>query len=142
MLVPGISDHDGIPMVDLSTKPKLNKQKPRKVFLYKNAKVNYLKSDLREISELITSPVNASKSANEFWLQFKERTNYVRSTCLSSTKQFWSFIKKLKNNTTGLPANKSQGQLYSKKRPNRLHIPINADYGNHTGRSVKTVEGP
>ena len=60
MLVPGISDHDGIPMVDLSTKPKLNKQKPRKVFLYKNAKVNYLKSDLREMSELITSPVNAS----------------------------------------------------------------------------------
>ena len=57
MVVPGISDHDGIPMVVLSTKPKLNKQKPRKAFLYKKAKVNYLKSDLREMSELITSSV-------------------------------------------------------------------------------------
>ena len=54
----------------LINKTKTDQTKPRKVFLYKKYKVNYLKSDMKEMIRLITSPENASKSANELWSQF------------------------------------------------------------------------
>ena len=38
---------------------------------------------------------------------------YVREFCLDSKKQFWSFVKSLKNDSTGIPALKNQGVLIS-----------------------------
>ena len=51
-VIPGMSDHDGIPLplVTINTRPKLNKSKPRKVFLYHKADWSTIKSDLTEIS--------------------------------------------------------------------------------------------
>ena len=61
MLVPGIRDHGGIHCngrLVYNIKAE-QKQKPRKVYTYNKAIVNYLKSYLRDMRELITSPVNA-----------------------------------------------------------------------------------
>ena len=44
-VIPGVSDHDGIPMIDVSTKPKKNKPKPRKLYQFDKADVSGLKSD-------------------------------------------------------------------------------------------------
>ncbi len=63
-VTPGISDHDGIPLIDMSTKPKLNKQKPRKTFLYNKVDKNKLNSDLKDMSDRITED-NSSKSVKE-----------------------------------------------------------------------------
>ena len=49
-VLPGISDHDGIPLILLNTKPSKNKQKPRKVFMYQKANVTELKADVQQIS--------------------------------------------------------------------------------------------
>ena len=38
---------------------------------------------------------------------------YVREFCLDSKKQFWSFVKSLKSDSTGIPALKNQGVLIS-----------------------------
>ena len=72
MVTPGISDHDGIPLVDMSTKPKLGQQKPRKIFLYNKADTKKLKHDLKNMCERITSDTNSSKSVEELWLQFRD----------------------------------------------------------------------
>ena len=38
---------------------------------------------------------------------------YVKEFCLDSKKQFWSFVKSLKNDSSGIPALKNQGVLIS-----------------------------
>ena len=64
----------------------------------------------------------ARKSGNEAdWEVFRQiykmtrsaHTAYVRELCLDSRKQFWSFVKSLKNDSTGIPALKNQGVLIS-----------------------------
>ena len=45
-LIPGESDHDGIPVIVVNSKPKVIKQKPRKVYSYHKADVSSIKSDL------------------------------------------------------------------------------------------------
>ena len=37
IVLPGMSDHDGIPMVTISTRPKITESNPRKMFLYSKA---------------------------------------------------------------------------------------------------------
>ena len=203
MVTPGISDHDGIPLVDMSTKPKLGKQKPRKIFLYNKADTKKLKHDLKNMCERTTSDTNSSKSVEELWLQFRDGINetmennipskmstnktrtpwithsvkrrlrqkqraynkaktsgnendwdsfrdlrklvqkesrasywkYVRTTCLSSAKQFWSFIKKQKTDSSSIPALRSNGQLFSENNKK-------AEILNQQFQSVFTDEDP
>ena len=49
-LLPGISDHDGIPVLLLNSKPSTTKQKPRKVYLYNKADTTELKAEVLGIS--------------------------------------------------------------------------------------------
>ncbi|XP_072021949.1 uncharacterized protein [Amphiura filiformis] len=192
-LLPGISDHDGIPVVSIHSKPSTVKQKPRKIFLYNKANIDELKADINEISSDFKSgnvsetdanalwiifssdfkSGNVSETdANALWIIFKTRLlqavdkhvpskmvrkrnytpwinqtlkrlhkrkqraynrarksnsqedwesfkelrrkikkatrkayrGYIRDKCLESSKQFWSFIKSLKNDSSGIPA--------------------------------------
>ena len=54
-VIPGISDHDGIPMIDMLTHPKLIKTKPRKIYRFNKANVEGLKKDLSSLSSKILS---------------------------------------------------------------------------------------
>ena len=45
-VVPGISDHDGIPIVTISCKPRIIKQVPRKIYMYHKTDLHALKIDL------------------------------------------------------------------------------------------------
>jgi hypothetical protein len=178
-VIPRISDHDGIPMIDMLTKPKYTKPKPRKPYQYHKANVNGLKEDVLKLSQNIVSRSNSSvesdwcdlrdgvfqcmdqnipsklssKRSMTPWITHKIKRQYrrkqraynrarstgkeedwdkfrairketqrsskqsywkwVRSTCVESSKQFWSFVKKLKKDNIGIPALKRQGQLIS-----------------------------
>ncbi len=193
-VMPGISDHDGIPMLIVDSKPITTKQKPRKVYLYHKADVETLKVEASKINETImaykvdnTSDVNtlwvdlkndlheavdncvpskvvnkthntpwinqklkrlhkrkqraynrARKSGSqEDWDKYRELRKkikkdsrkayrkYISEKCFESTKQFWSFVKSLKKDSSGIPALKDleTGELItdSKAKANLLN---------------------
>lgn len=45
-----------------------------------------------------------------------EYRKYIRNFCLESKKQFWSFIKNLRKDSSGIPSLKDKGVLYSGDR--------------------------
>ena len=178
-VIPGISDHDGIPMIDMLTHPKLIKTKPRKIYRFNKANVEGLKKDLSSLSSKILSKKGStveadwsdikndiidcmdthipfkysSKKNSSPWitprikrrLRQKQRAfnraratrkeadkqkfrdlrkavqketknsywNWVRTSCIESPKQFWSFVKKLRKDSVGIPALKSCDELIS-----------------------------
>ena len=68
-VLPGISDHNGIPLITIPTKPKNNQCKPRRVFQSFKADWSKIKQDLSDISadfyDII--PDLVSLSVNELW---------------------------------------------------------------------------
>ena len=72
-IIPGISDHTGIPVIVMNTKPKLNRSKPRKVFLYSKADWEQIKQDLSEISNDFVNMENNSATVEELWADFSTR---------------------------------------------------------------------
>ena len=54
-VTPGLSDHDGVPLIIISAKPRVIKQRPRKVYLYHKADTNALLSNLRRWSDEFSS---------------------------------------------------------------------------------------
>ena len=63
--LPGISNHDGIPLILLNTKPYQNKQKPRKVYLYQKANVSDLKAEAQQISNDFSEKDVSNTSAGQ-----------------------------------------------------------------------------
>ena len=77
--IPGMSDHDAIPVIILNTKPKKNKQKPCKIFLYKKANISELCNEVSKISEdFIKKDIN-STTTECLWNEFKERVHLAVS---------------------------------------------------------------
>ena len=171
-LLPGISDHDGIPVLLLNSKPSTTKQKPRKVYLYNKADTTELKAEVLGISSDFKEKELSNTTVNELWIELRDRLKsavdthvpskvvrkrnftpwitksikrwlkrkqraynkarksgksedwenfrhirnkvkkatrkayrkFIRNNSLASVKQFWSFIKSLKKDSTGIPA--------------------------------------
>ena len=72
-IIPGISDHDGIPMIQMNTKPSSTKQKPRKVYFYGKTDVMGLRNDMANISENFKDKDLNSTNANDLWLELKTK---------------------------------------------------------------------
>ncbi|XP_072014731.1 uncharacterized protein [Amphiura filiformis] len=179
-VVPGISDHDGIPSVTINIKPKVNKSKPRKVFLYHKANQDQIKSDLTQLSQDFESMDVDQQTVDQLWSDFCDSINetmdknipskfvsgskispwingrikrrlkqkqraynhanktenpddwdrfrslrrevsketrqvyrkYIRGVCIQGNKKFWSFIKSLRNDSTGIPALKDESNIW------------------------------
>ena len=71
-VIPGVSDHDGIAMIDMLTKPKYNKPKPRKLYQYHKADPNGLKESVMELSQKISSNINTDSTVEEDWVEFRD----------------------------------------------------------------------
>ena len=80
--IPGMSDHDGIPMIDLITKPKLNKRKPRKIYNFNKANVEGLKNDLGKLHQQTTS--TNSSSVEDDWCTFRDKISQAMDTHVPS----------------------------------------------------------
>jgi hypothetical protein len=72
-LLPGISDHDGIPVVCINSKPSTAKQNPRKIFLYSKANIDELKATIVEISNDFKDKDVSKTDANTLWMELKSR---------------------------------------------------------------------
>ncbi|XP_072039626.1 uncharacterized protein [Amphiura filiformis] len=184
IVIPGMSDHDGIAMLIINTSPKRNKQKPHKAYLYNKADMPGIKNELNRFSNEFCNKshtISGNVSVEEMWSEFKSHLNttmdkyipskimskqnktpwisptikrmqrrkqraynkarksgnssdwdnftsirkdthkvtkfsyrkYVRDVCLDSKKQFWSFIKNISKDSTGISALKDHGALVS-----------------------------
>ncbi|XP_072014761.1 uncharacterized protein [Amphiura filiformis] len=172
ILIPGISDHQGIPVITLNLTPKTCNRSMRKVYMYHKGDVDGMKREMKNLStgfvdkysnmedicidtlwnqfkqnlsvtvdKFIPSKIvsgqkkapwisnkvkryhkrkqraynKARKSNNESdWDSFKEirkdthrltratQRSYIRNFCLDSKKQFWSFVRNLRSDTTGI----------------------------------------
>ena len=72
VVLPGMSDHDGIPSVVLSTKPRKIKQPPRKIYVFKRADSNSMKEDLKSLSNKIVEQADDSElTVENLWTEFK-----------------------------------------------------------------------
>jgi hypothetical protein len=73
VVLPGISDHDGIPFVTITSKPKRIKCKPRKVFMYNKANFTNLKSDMSTMSTEFVQKDLTNTSIDQHWSEFSDR---------------------------------------------------------------------
>ena len=93
--MPGVSDHDGIPLITINLKPKVCKQKPRKVYLYHKGDMDGMKSELDKFSKDFVNK-NLHQSVNEkvesLWSTFKENLqttmdSHIPSKTVNSQKK-------------------------------------------------------
>ena len=70
-VVPGISDHDGIPIVIISCKPRIIKQIPRKIYMYHKTDVQALKIDLMKWSDEFKLRDTSVNTVNEMFQEFQ-----------------------------------------------------------------------
>ena len=202
--IPGMSDHDSIPLIIINSKPKVMRKKPHRQYLFNKADIPALKNDLKSWSsdfvnknkdslkpvtelyddfsdtikkamdthipsKMVTkrsqSPwiskrvrrlqkrkqraFNAHKKLNnnDSYESFKQvrksvhkatrhaHKSYVSSVCTESPKRFWSFIKSLKVDSTGIPTLKDGANLEADNR-------CKAEILNKQFKSVFTAEDP
>ena len=74
-IVPGISDHDGIPLIITSCKPRVIKQKPRKIYTYHKANTQALKEDLLKWSNNFATKDMSTKTVDEMYTEFQTALN-------------------------------------------------------------------
>ena len=70
-VVPGISDHDGIPIVIISCKPRIIKQIPRKIYMYHKADLQSLKIDLIKWSDEFKLRDTSVRTVNKMFQEFQ-----------------------------------------------------------------------
>ena len=83
---------------------KIKKMHRRKQKAYNKARKTGDEADWEVFRQIRKDTFKMTRSAHRA---------YVRKFCLDSKKQFWSFVKSLKNDSTGIPALKNQGVLIS-----------------------------
>ena len=67
----GKSDHD-IVLVYLCISPTIAKTQQRKMFMWKNANNNAIRTKIRELTTIIIEMVRKGTTVNELWTIFKE----------------------------------------------------------------------
>ena len=74
-IVPGISYRDGIPIIITSCKPRVIKQKPRKIYTYHKANTLALKEDLLKWSNNFAFKDVSTKTVDEMYTEFQTAFN-------------------------------------------------------------------
>ena len=70
--IPGMSDHDGIPIITVNLCPKRCKQKPRKVYLFHKADLEGMKEELKGLCQKFVVESSPEESIEVLWCKFKE----------------------------------------------------------------------
>ena len=80
--IPGISDHDSIPLIIISSKPKIMKKTPHKRYLYNKADMQALKKDLKNWSTafLNQNTTNDQKPVSELYSEFTDSIEQLMDT--------------------------------------------------------------
>ena len=91
-VTPGLSDHDGVPLIIISAKPRVIKQRPRKVFLYHKANNQALLDDIGNWSREFCDKDCSNRSVNEMYEEFQNKIqsamdNHIPSKILTKRNQ-------------------------------------------------------
>ena len=78
-LTPGISDHDGVIIVDMALRAVINKKAPRRVPLWSKADWNQIKSDTAAFSNDFLSKQH-ERTPEENWAAFKDHIDQVKKS--------------------------------------------------------------
>ena len=76
-ILPGISDHDGIPVIVVNTKPQILTKKPHKTYNYSKANINAIKTELSNFSTYFTKKDNSSCSIDDMYSEFSKKIKSV-----------------------------------------------------------------
>ena len=76
-ILPGISDHDGIPVIVVNTKPQILTKKPHKTYNYSKANINAIKTELSNFSTYFTKKDNSSCSIDDMYSEFSNKIKSV-----------------------------------------------------------------
>ena len=90
--MPGISDHDSIPIVITSCKPRIIKQIPHKIYPYHKADLQALKIDLIKWSDKFKLRNTSVSTVNEMFQEFQTVLDSAMN-CHIPTKIISSIIK-------------------------------------------------
>ena len=64
-MAPGVSDHDGMPIFELKTRPSKQNVKKRKIYLYKKANITDLTQEIKTVSDKVVEKISDfDKSTN------------------------------------------------------------------------------
>ena len=72
MVAPGVGDHDGIPVIDQSSRPWRAKVKPRLIHQYHKADVDQIKKEMKKLSDTIVDRNNAESTPDSVWKELKQ----------------------------------------------------------------------
>ncbi|MCG8079022.1 MAG: endonuclease/exonuclease/phosphatase family protein, partial [Candidatus Thiodiazotropha taylori] len=70
-ILPGIADHDAV-FTELDTRPVTNRQKPRKIPLYKKADWESMRQDVRQIHSQVEEMERSGIGVDEMWNAFQQ----------------------------------------------------------------------
>jgi len=68
-VIPGISDHEAV-FMELDTRPVSHKQQPRLIPLYKNARWDSMREDIKDLYTRISSMVDSGSDIDTIWSTF------------------------------------------------------------------------
>ncbi|XP_072051753.1 uncharacterized protein [Amphiura filiformis] len=112
---PGISDHDGIPIITMNLSPKRCKQKPKKIYLFHKANLEGMKCELREFGDEFVKKNTHKESVEILWSQFKENLSSTMDKFIPS-KEVTSRNKVPWINSMVKRSQKQKQRAYNKAR--------------------------
>ncbi len=71
--IPGISDHDTIPMINTTLKLPRTKAKPHKIYKYQKADWETIEKEFETLGHKITNQAPKFDSPEPLWILFKSR---------------------------------------------------------------------
>ena len=83
-LIPGISDHDGIPLIVMNSKPRILKQKPRKIYSYHKANLIAIKSDLLNFTNHFINKDSSQCSIDDLYSELGDKIKEVMEAHIPS----------------------------------------------------------
>ncbi len=81
---PGVSDHDGMVILDMSTSAQPNRKPPRKVWCYNSTDWNKVRDYMEHQQEAYFSRLPLEKTVEENWTFFKSSIDYCLDTLVKS----------------------------------------------------------
>ena len=94
--IPGISDHDSIAQIEFTTKAKINKKKPHKIYTFHQADFKQIQEEMRKFSEQYFNEDPDKNTIHENWNRLKSKIHDLREkfvpSKMSSTRHNLPYI--------------------------------------------------
>ena len=84
IVAPGVSDHDGIPIITININPKVIKQSPRKVYMWNKADIDSIKAEFSEYSNELSGRDTSQCTVESLYEEFVSKTCSIMDSHIPS----------------------------------------------------------